>query len=200
MPRPSDNFSELPEVRAVDTRMAESLSAVQRAKIRRLSAPVEVAPEDEGGELNVVPFLDIITNVLMFVLATVSITFTATVDSTPPRGSVRPAEQRSLGLTVLVVPEGFGVKARGGNVGTGCTDTGAGLAVPKRGAAYDYDALKACAVKLKGSAATFADERDVTISANAQVPYDVVIATLDAMRNTDDGDELFPTVSFGVVR
>ena len=39
-----------------------------------------------------------------------------------------------------------------------------------------------------------------TISANAQVPYQVVIATLDAMRRTDSGDELFPTVSFGVAR
>ena len=180
--------------------MAETLSAVQRAKIRRLTAPLDANPEDEGGELNVVPFLDIITNVLMFVLATVAITFTATIETTPPRRSVRPPNEATLGLTVLVVPDGFSLKARGGNVAPGCTDTGAGLAVPKRGVAYDYDALKACAVKLKASASTFADERDVTISANAQVPYDVVIATLDAMRKTDDGDELFPQVSFGVVR
>jgi biopolymer transport protein ExbD len=180
--------------------MAESLSAAQRGKIRRLSAPVEPSPEDEGGELNVVPFLDIITNVLMFVLATVSITFTATIETTPPRASVRPPDQPSLGLTILVVPDGFSVKARGGNVAPGCSDTGAGLAVPKRGANYDYEALKACAVKLKASAPTFKDERDVTISANAQVPYEVVIATLDAMRKNDNGDELFPTVSFGVAR
>jgi hypothetical protein len=41
------------------------------------------------------------------------------------------------------------------------------------------------------------------MSANAQVPYQVVqvfIATLDAMRRTASGDELFPTVSFGVAR
>ena len=106
----------------------------------------------------------------------------------------------TLGLTVLVVPDGFSVKAKGGNIAPGCTDTGAGLAVPKRGADYDFDALKACAVRLKASASSFADEKDVTISANAQVPYDVVIATLDAMRRTDNGDELFPTVSFGVAR
>lgn len=180
--------------------MAETLSAAQRAKIRRLSTPAAASPEDEGGEINVVPFLDIITNVLMFVLATVAITFTATIETSPPRVSVRPPSQQSLGLTVLVVPDGFSVKAKGGNVAPGCTDTGAGLAVPKRGTEYDYEALKACAVKLKASAPIFADERDVTISANAQVPYEVVIATLDAMRKTDDGNELFPTVSFGVAR
>ena len=177
-----------------------SLSAGQRAKIRRLATPHENGLEDEGGELNVVPFLDIITNVLMFVLATVAITFTATIETSPPRPAIRPPELATLGLTVLVVPEGFSVKAKGGNVSPGCIDTGTGLAVPKRGTEYDYDALKACAVKLKASASTFADERDVLISANAQVPYDVVIATLDAMRRTDNGDDLFPQVSFGVAR
>jgi len=101
----------------------EVLSACQRAKIRRLAAPPETSPEEEGGELNVVPFLDIITNVLMFVLATVAITFTATIEtSPPPRPSIRPPSESTLGLTVLVVPEGFSVKARGGNVGPGCAD------------------------------------------------------------------------------
>jgi biopolymer transport protein ExbD len=177
------------------------LSAGQRAKIRRLAAPSELAAEDEGGELNVVPFLDIITNVLMFVLATVAITFTATIETSPPRPpGPRPPAQSTLGLSVLVVPDGFSVKAKGGNVAPGCMDTGSGIAVPKRGTEYDYESLKACAVKLKASAAPFADERDVLISANAQVPYDVVIATLDAMRRTDNGDDLFPQVSFGVAR
>ena len=179
----------------------EVLSACQRAKIRRLATPSDASPEDEGGELNVVPFLDIITNVLMFVLATVAITFTATIEtSPPPRPGPRPPSEATLGLTVLVVPEGFSLKAKGGNVAPGCVDTGAGLAVPKRGGEYDYDALKACAVKLKAAAATYKDERDVLISANPQVPYDVVIATLDAMRRTDSGDDLFPQVSFGVAR
>jgi len=52
----------------------EKLSAAQRSKVRRLSRPRELAPDEEGGELNIVPFLDIITNVLMFVLATISVT------------------------------------------------------------------------------------------------------------------------------
>ncbi len=45
-----------------------------------------------------------------------------------------------------------------------------------------------------------AERDDALISGNPQVPYDVVIATLDAMRRTDGGDELFPQVSFGVAR
>ena len=59
------------------------LSAAQRSKIRRLSQPKELAPDEEGGELNIVPFLDIVMNILIFVLATVSVTFTATIETTP---------------------------------------------------------------------------------------------------------------------
>ncbi len=32
----------------------ERLSAAQRSKIRRLSQPKELAPDEEGGELNIV--------------------------------------------------------------------------------------------------------------------------------------------------
>ena len=176
------------------------LSVFQRNKVRRVAAETARAPADDGGELNVVPFLDIITNVLVFVLATVTVTFTATIDTTPRRRGPRPPTEASLGLAVLVVPDGFSVKAKGGNVATGCTDEGSGLAVPKRGDTYDFEALKACAARLKASSPAFASESDVTISANPQVPYDVVIATLDAVRRDDSGDELFPNATFGVAR
>src|SRR5436309_12244232 len=95
----------------------EKLSAAQRSKIRRLSAPRELAPDEEGGELNIVPFLDIIMNVLMFVLATVSVTFTATIDSFPPKKGGRGGgvpDHPALNLTVIIVPEGFSLKTSGG--------------------------------------------------------------------------------------
>ncbi|HEY8079525.1 MAG TPA: biopolymer transporter ExbD [Labilithrix sp.] len=176
------------------------LSVFQRNKVRRVAAGATQNKQEEGGEINVVPFLDIITNVLMFVLATVSVTFTATIETKPPKLGPRPAESPSLGLAVLVVPDGFSVKARGGNVAPGCSDTGAGLAVPKKDGMYDYESLKTCASRLKSSSPSFASESDVTISANPQVPYAVVVATLDAVRRTDSGDELFPNAAFGVAR
>lgn len=180
----------------------EKLSAAQRSKIRRLSAPKELAPDEEGGELNIVPFLDIITNVLMFVLATVSVTFTATIDTFPPRAGsgARAPTTPTLGLSVLIVPDGFSLKARGGNVAPGCNDTGPGLAIPKKDNDYDYDGLKTCAAKLKGASPEFKDEMGVTISANPQIPYQVVIGVMDAVRKNESGDDLFPEVTFGVSR
>jgi biopolymer transport protein ExbD len=182
---------------------SEKLSAQQRSKIRRLSEPKEHAPDEAGGELNIVPFLDIITNVLMFVLATISVTFTATIDTFPPRAggsAARPPTTPTLSLTVLVVPDGFSLKARGGNVAPGCNDTGPGIAIGKKDGDYDYDGLKACAIKLKAASPDFKDEMGVTISANPPIPYQVVIGTMDAVRKNDTGDDLFPDVTFGIAR
>lgn len=180
----------------------EKLSAQQRSKIRRLSAPKELSPDEEGGELNIVPFLDIITNVLMFVLATVSVTFTATIDTSPPRAGsgARAPTTPTLGLTILVVPDGFSIKARGGNVAPGCNDTGPGIAIPLKNGEYDTDALQACAQKLKNAAPEFKDEMGVTLSADRQIPYQVIIKAMDAVRKTSDGEDMFPEVSFGVAR
>jgi biopolymer transport protein ExbD len=180
----------------------EKLSAQQRSKIRRLSQPKELAPDEEGGELNIVPFLDIVTNVLMFVLATVSVTFTATIDTFPPRAGAgnRAPTTPTLSLTVLIVPDGFSLKARGGNVAPGCSDTGPGIAIPRKEGDYDYDGLKACAAKLKAAAPEFKDEMGVTISANPPIPYQVVVGTMDAVRKNEAGDDLFPEVSFGIAR
>jgi biopolymer transport protein ExbD len=183
----------------------EKLSAAQRSKVRRLSAPKELAPDEEGGELNIVPFLDIIMNVLMFVLATVSVTFTATIDTFPPKAGgagPRPIVSNTLGLTILIVPDGFSVKARGGNVAPGCKDSGSGLAVGKTTSGdYDYDALAKCVTGLKRSSPDFADESSVTISANANIPYSALIATMDAIRTApDNGEAMFPDVNFGLAK
>jgi biopolymer transport protein ExbD len=180
----------------------EKLSASQRAKVRRRSEPRELAPDEEGGELNIVPFLDIIMNVLMFVLATVTVTFTATIDTFPPRagGAGRPPTTPTLGLTVIIVPEGFSVKARGGNIAPGCNDTGPGIAIPKVNGEYDYTQLTACGRKLKQLAPEFADETAVTISANPQIKYQDVISAIDALRKDEAGKKLFPEVNFGLAR
>ena len=181
-----------------------SLSAAQRSKIRRLSQPKELAPDEEGGELNIVPFLDIVMNILIFVLATVSVTFTAAVDTNPPanKGSGVRAEiaSEALNLSVFIVSDGFSLKASGGNIAPGCQDRGAGIAVPKQGNNYDFTGLTACAARLKGLSPEFADETQATITANPGVEFQTVVAVMDALRNTPSGDALFENIQFGVPR
>jgi hypothetical protein len=43
-----------------------------------------------------------------------------------------------------------------------------------------------------------ADETNATVTANANIPYQSIISTVDAIRKADDGQVLFPDITFGV--
>jgi biopolymer transport protein ExbD len=188
----------------VATEQTVTLSAAQRAKVRRLSQPKELSPDEEGGELNIVPFLDIIMNILIFVLATVAVTFTATITTSPPAskgsGVRKDIESTALNLTVLIVNDGFSIKASGGNVAPGCNGVGPGLAVPMKNGKHDYATLNTCVAKLKRSNPDFDDETQAFISANPGTPYQEVINVADALRTTPQGDTLFDQINFKVSR
>lgn len=178
------------------------LTTAQRSKIRRLSQPKELTPDEEGGELNIVPFLDIIMNILIFVLATVAVTFTATIDTTPPAskssGVRAEVPSEALNLTVLIVNDGFSLKAAGGNIAPGCQSPGPGIAVPMKDGKYDLEGLTACAAHLKSSSPDFADENQVYITGNFGTDYQTIIDVIDALRATPQGDVLFENVNFKV--
>ena len=186
----------------------EKLSAAQRSRVRRLSMPQELSPDEEGGELNIVPFLDIITNVLMFVLATISVTFTTMIETQPPGlggGANRGPQKPTLSLNIVVVDQGFLVSAFGQRIGEGCQGTGSGVAVglksstPQGGVPdYDYAALTECAKRLKNQVPEAASETNATLIGNHDTAYKVIISTMDAIRKSKEGDELFPDVNFGV--
>ncbi len=180
------------------------LSAAQRSRIRRLSAPKEPDAGEEAGELNVVPYLDIITNVMMFVLASVSVSFVSSIDTTPPAiggGKVHESiASKALSLSAFITGQGVALKTSTGNVATGCQDVGSGVTVPKSvDGNYDLKALTACAKRLKNASPAFKDEVQVTIIASPNIEYKDVIDTMDALRS-DGEEELFPEVHFGAAR
>lgn len=202
---------------------SERLSAAQRSKVRRLSEPKELAPDEEGGELNIVPFLDIIMNVLMFVLATVTVSFTAIIETNAPRlgGSAsRPPQETQLGLQVIILNDGFWVNVMEQRVGEGCGATNTGLAVGKNDKGeLDYAGLTKCLEKIeevviKQKFPALAEERKkcaevnkhhpepcfVTIIGNRDTPYQRIIHTIDAVRRRENGEFLFPDINFGVPR
>jgi biopolymer transport protein ExbD len=179
------------------------LSPAQRSRIRRISQPHEHDPSEAGGELNIVPFLDIITNVLMFVLATIPAVFTSTIESTPPTlggSGTRAKDKQTLNLTMLIVSDGVSLKAAGGQIATGCQGPGGGITIPKKGADYDWDGLKACVKNLKDQSPDYKDETNVQIIADPGTEYQYVINAMDAVRATDEGDPLFPDVNFAVAK
>jgi biopolymer transport protein TolR len=174
----------------------ETPSAAQRRRIARL-AVAATAVEEESAELNVVPLLDVLTNLLLFVLATVAVAFTSTIALDAPALVSRPAPA-SLGLAVIVTHDGFSVKTAHGNVAPGCDGFGAGLAVPRREGSYDFDGLSACVAKV--AAAAGSRDHDVTVSADPATPLESIVGAIDAIRTGPRGERSFDDVRLGVPR
>jgi len=166
-----------------------------RAAMRRMRDHNEEI-EEEHGELNLVPYMDIVTNIIIFLLASVvnqvSLgNINVSVPTIAQGGSSSqdepPPEKPPLNLTVSVGATGFTVAASGGVLPV----------IPKLpNGQYDYRSLTAKLKEIK-SAPDNAAETKANFNADAAIPYDIVVATLDAMRTTEDGTKiLFPDVAF----
>jgi biopolymer transport protein ExbD len=166
-----------------------------RAAMRRMRDHVE-EQEEEAGELNLVPYMDIVTNIIIFLLASVVNqvalgNINVSVPSISQGGGASseepPPEKPPLNLTVTVGATGFTIAASGGVLPP----------IPKLPSGqYDYAGLTKKLKEIKSNPDN-ADETKANFNADASTPYDVVIATLDAMRQEEGtGKILFPDVAF----
>lgn len=180
-----------------------------RARIRRELAEAEDS-EHEGGEINLVPYLDIITNTVIFMLATTALSLAlGNINVSAPRyaeggggGSSDDEEQARLNLTVGITYTGFTI---GGSAAIlpkiPCTaplrNGRCPVFVASRTNAqgeketywvdkYDYRTL---AIKLKeiklfkdGDVHKYRHERQAVITADRRIPYNVVVRTMDTLR------------------
>ncbi len=165
-----------------------------RAAMRRMRDHVEEI-EEEAGELNLVPYMDIVTNIIIFLLASVvnqvalgNINVSVPTISSGGGSSedTPPPEKPPLNLTISVGASGFTVAASGGVLPI----------IPKLpNGQYDYKSLTAKLKEIKSNPDN-ATETKANFNADANIPYDIVVATLDAMRQDDSGKLLFPDVAF----
>ncbi len=201
-------------------------TVAQRARINRLSKPKPLEPGDDGGELNIIPFLDIITNVLMFLLATIATVFTASIPVPAPSansGNHSPDTER-LNITVKIDSEGFIVGAGGGFLQPGCAAIGpASVTVPNRGSpdvdgyTHDFEGLTQCMATLRQHFATeIHGDHAINVSPNGNIPYGVLVHAIDAVRegrpgacvlpeerHAEDYSDpacFFPSVTLGILR
>lgn len=156
---------------------------LRRALSRRAEAP------EGSGELNIVPFLDIVTNLMLFLLAT--ITMVATVSEVRAElPSFGPGHREGLGLSVTLTSQGAIMRSATGRIGAGCVSGAQDPVAARVGEGYDLEALGRCAARLH---AAMPDEHDVTLSADPEVPYGALVQAMDALR-TDGAQLFFPDV------
>jgi biopolymer transport protein TolR len=165
-----------------------------RRALRAASRRPDLDPSEHPGELNIVPFLDVVVNLMLFLLATSAATMAlAQVEVEPPASCQRcPGVRRGLDLSVTLASSGISVAGRGGRLAPGCEEltSGPGVTIAARPEGYDFSALRACAARVH---AAYPEEDSVILTADPHVPYADVIAAMDALRGSA-GAELFPRV------
>lgn len=171
----------------------QELSAAQRARVRsRIRRQIAQAEEEAetSGELNLVPYLDILINTIIFMLATVAMaTPLAHIKTSAPAQGPGPTvvAPNDMLLTVAIGRDGFYLAGAGGVVGDGQGPTlpcakGACLSASRaRRGGYDFDGLTRLVRQVKHK---HPSQRKVTITADREIPYRVVVATIDALRGT----------------
>jgi biopolymer transport protein TolR len=160
--------------------------------------------EEESGELNIVPYLDILMNLILFMLLSITglTAFGILNVSAPnyggPSAGVQQEnpDQPKLTLSVLISKKGHFINSENAILGQG----GSEPTIPIKGdGSYDYAALNAKMMEIK---AAFPSETKVIIAADADVQYEALIATMDACRETQGLAQrqlLFPDVTLGAL-
>ncbi len=147
-----------------------------------------IREEEHTGELNIVPYLDVVVNLVMFMLLSMTglITLGVLNVSAPKIGAEAGAagdkpEKPPLLLTVAIGRQGFFVAGAGGVLGkeAATPDATRPPTIPLREGKYDYASLSEQMKKIKEQ---FPNETAVILSADPDVVYDVLIQTMDACR------------------
>jgi biopolymer transport protein ExbD len=139
--------------------------------------------EEETGELNIIPYLDIVTNLVMFMLLSMTglVSLGVVNVSAPKVGgpAAAAADRPKLLLTVGIGKAGFYVGGAEPGAPPAPAAPGAAPTIPLQGGAYDYAALTAEMGRVKDR---FPAETNLILTAEPDVPYDVLIRTMDACR------------------
>ncbi|PRP98603.1 ExbD/TolR family protein [Enhygromyxa salina] len=162
---------------------------------RRPRNPEEVSI----GEANVLPVMNIMFLLIPALLLAMEVASMAAVAISPPKTTVAPSPNpeppdaaKRLELKVFILADGFRVSSaaqqQGADAGKALDSRAPTIPLAKPNAPaddydrYDYAALGAIAVDFK---AAYPSETVVTVSAENDIPAQVLIETMDALRGWD---------------
>lgn len=160
------------------------------------------------GELNLVPYLDITVNLVMFMLLSITglLEFATLNVNAPKYGSGVRAEQanpseKKLMLTVAISRKGYFVAGAGAILGNdeaadAAAATGQGEpTIPLKNGEFDYASLTAKLAQVKNA---FPTETKVIFAADPDIKYTALVKSMDAARE-QEGKIMFPDVALSVL-
>ena len=152
--------------------------------------------EEEDVQANLLPVMNIMFLLIPALLLAMEFASMASINVSPPKFSSTPSEpkpeeekkEKPLNLKVFVMEDGYRVSAdgqqEGAEAGKAQDSKAPTIPLAKAGAPlndwerYDYNALEAAAKKYKS---LFPNEVVVTVSAEAKIPMQAMIYTMDAL-------------------
>jgi hypothetical protein len=154
----------------------------------------------EAEELDLVPIMNLVTILIPFLLMAAQFVSYAVIDSTLPAiGPPTPPSEDTtppLNLTIVVTDEGYSVKGSAGSLKgegaggvtlpcltAGCTYTPRKEKGNGPSEAYDVAGLREMLVKVKSE---YADENNVILAPDSDIPYEVLVLTMDVSREHPD--------------
>ncbi len=180
------------------------LTPRQRAYVRKHTKFEEPDPSEVEGELNIVPFLDITVNIIVVLLMlTTMIALFMQISvrlPTTKRGGLGGGgkQEETLNLTIALTRQGIIVSGSGGKLAPGCqtTTTSATITIPATAGSdgqprYDWKALREC---MKVVHQNFPDEDQATFLADPPIHFRHLVSAMDATREDEKGQPLFPRV------
>ena len=158
---------------------------------------------EHAGELNLVPYLDITVNLVMFMLLSITglLEFASVNVNAPKYGpsvgaSAADPNEKKLLLTVAISKKGYFIAGAGGILGNDDTQGTAGEpTIPVKGSDQDYAGLTAKLAQVK---AAFPTETRVIFAADADIRYETLVKTMDAARE-HEGKLMFFDVSLSIL-
>ncbi len=179
-----------PNVKPQNSEMSDAdLAAVTAWRAKR-KIPVFEAME----EINLVPYLDIVTNLILFLMISVMYILPLGVISIVPPVNKNDGgaaaqqdqkkEEKNLLLILSVTRDGF--------IFIGNLEITGEREVPKKNGQYDFEKLAQVAANIKTQ---YPDNRTVFLTAEPDIRYEMLINVMDNVRNKADGSaELFDNV------
>ncbi len=149
--------------------------------------------QHEEAELNITAFMNLMVILVPFLLITAVFSRLAILElNLPSSGEQLVNEPQTMQLEVIVRAEGIEVGERSAGLIT---------RLPIKNGEYDYAGLTEYLKRVKAS---FPDKLDATILLEQDVPYDVLVQVMDAVRVFETQEsgrqfkaELFPEISIG---
>ena len=178
---------------------ASQVRAKARMAMKRREEEVE-QDEIESGEINLIPYLDIVTNLMLFLLAAAAAGFIlgqinttlpdhVPADAAAPADPAKAPDEKPIQLIVSTTKEGMILWSISGLEGT--------LEAPKariprrqgradEAPSYDYNALNAALYEIasrrwKGKVRQL-DTYEIILQADPDIPYETIVHILDAVR------------------